>query len=193
MNVALSGLRSDPAVLTEMLELRVRELEERVLALPKPADSLTLLIHGAHLDRVLAALSIANGAASMGTQVRIFLAFWGPVILRKSSAKARGAWFDRLIAWIMPKSANDLPLSRMHFGGAGTAMMRKRMRDKNHASVAEQLAMAGELGVELYVCEQSLELLGMNMSDLIDYPGLESCGVATFLGHAMDARATILF
>lgn len=184
----------DVSIRAELLEARANELESRVAELERAVgrDRLALLVHGADYDRVIAAMTIANSAAAMGAEVRVFLAFWAPLVLRRPKARPSG-WFARLLAWLLPGSAEALPLSRMHLGGAGAAVMRRRMRRLGHADMGEQLAMAAELGVEILVCEQSLELLGMTMADLIDYPGLSSCGAATFVGHAMDAKASMFF
>ena len=52
--------------------------------------------------------------------------------------------------------------------------------------------MARESGVKISVCDTTMSLMGMNLADLIDYPGLEVCGVATFLGRA-EKSATTMF
>lgn len=194
MNVAPITPFIDTSIRTELLEARASDLESRVAELERAAarDRLALLIHGADFDRVVAALTIANGAASMGAEVKIFMAFWAPVVLRRPRARADG-WFARLLSWVLPPGADALPLSRLHMGGVGAALMKRRMRELRHPGLREQLAMAAELGVEIHLCEQSLELLGMTMADVIDYPGLSSCGVATFVGEAMDAKATMFF
>jgi len=50
------------------------------------------------------------------------------------------------------------------------------------------LALAAELGVKIYVCEMSMDLMGFKMDEMIDYPGLQSVGVATFLQEALDSK-----
>ena len=51
--------------------------------------------------------------------------------------------------------------------------------------------LAGELGVGLRVCEMSMRLLGLQREELIDYPGLSCCGVATFLETATRSRLSM--
>ena len=46
-------------------------------------------------------------------------------------------------------------------------------------------------GVEIFVCEMSMNLMGMKQEELIDYPGLKLAGVATFLGQAGTSKSTL--
>jgi len=48
--------------------------------------------------------------------------------------------------------------------------------------------MAGELGVKIYVCEMSMDLMGFKPEEIIDYPGLTYCGVAKFLEEAINSK-----
>jgi len=48
--------------------------------------------------------------------------------------------------------------------------------------------MAGELGVKIYVCEMSMGLMGFKREEMIDYPGIEFCGVAKFLEEAANSK-----
>jgi peroxiredoxin family protein len=40
---------------------------------------------------------------------------------------------------------------------------------------------AGELGVKIYVCTMSMDLMGIKREELIDYPNMEFVGVGTFV------------
>jgi len=64
----------------------------------------------------------------------------------------------------------------MNMGGMGTAMMKSLMKKKNVASVEEMLAVAGELGVQIYVCEMSMDLMGFKREEMIEYPNMDFCG-----------------
>jgi peroxiredoxin family protein len=57
------------------------------------------------------------------------------------------------------------------------------------SSPEELFALAQELGVRMVVCDMSRELLGVRDEELID--GLETGGVATFLGDAARAKVTL--
>jgi peroxiredoxin family protein len=76
----------------------------------------------------------------------------------------------------------------MNMGGMGTAMMKSLMKKKNVASVEEMLAVAGELGVQIYVCEMSMDLMGFKREEMIEYPNMDFCGVAKFLEEAKSSK-----
>jgi peroxiredoxin family protein len=165
---------------------------------PRGADAegtagLALMVCSGELDRILAALVLATGAATMGQEVHVFCAFWASSMLRRADTRqtASKTWMDRLLGWLTPAGHGALGLSQLHFGGVGTAMMRARMRSKGMADCGELLAMAGQLGVKISVCGMTTDLLGLTLDDLVDYPGLEVCGVATFLAAAEKARTTL--
>lgn len=40
---------------------------------------------------------------------------------------------------------------------------------------------AGELGVEITVCEMSMRLMGIQKDELIDYPNMRFAGATTFV------------
>jgi peroxiredoxin family protein len=53
------------------------------------------------------------------------------------------------------------------------------------------ISLAGELGVKMYVCEMSMDLMGFKREEMIDYPDLTFCGVAKFLEEAKDSRVQL--
>jgi peroxiredoxin family protein len=154
-----------------------------------------MVVFSGDLDKILAALTIATGAGVIGTEVCMFFTFWATPFLRrgtwKGAAAGRRSAMDRMLGRMLPPGEKGLRLSRMHMGGLGKAMIKKRMRDKNIAGCDELLKMAEESGVRIKVCDMSMDLMGIRMEDLIEYPGLEQCGVATFMEHALDSCATL--
>jgi peroxiredoxin family protein len=56
------------------------------------------------------------------------------------------------------------------------------------ASLDQMIEMAGELGVQIYVCEMSMDLMGFKREEMIDYPNISFCGVAKFLEEAMNSK-----
>ena len=99
--------------------------------------------------------------------------------------------FSKMFGAMLPKGASKLKLSSMNMGGAGTAMMKSLMAKKNVASLDEMINLAGELGVKIYVCEMSMDLMGFEPEEIIDYPGLTYCGVAKFLEEAIDSKVQL--
>lgn len=58
-------------------------------------------------------------------------------------------------------------------------------------SVAEMLEKTLQMGIEIYVCEASKQMLGWEKVDLI--PGVKIVGAATLNDLALDASATMWF
>ena len=65
-----------------------------------------------------------------------------------------------MFGWMLPKGARQATLSKMNMGGMGTAMLKDLMKKKNVASLPQMIDMAGQLGVRVYVCEMSMDLMG---------------------------------
>jgi peroxiredoxin family protein len=89
-----------------------------------------------------------------------------------------------------PGSAQKAKLSRYQFAGAGPAMFKKLAGDRQVARPEELIATAQELGVRLIPCQMTMDLLGLNPSDLLD--GLEEpIGAATALAEMRDAAVSL--
>lgn len=160
------------------------QLEER----PGAKKKLSMIVFSGDLDKQIAALVIATGAAAMGMEVILFYTFWGTSALRDPKKRVRGKdLVSRMFGFMLPKGWNRLKLSQMEMAGAGSAMIKGLMKKKNVASLDELYAAAGAMGVKIFVCEMSMDLMGIRREELVDYPGLESVGVATFLSHAGES------
>ena len=172
------------------LEARFEAQCERVLG-GGQEEKLSLIVFSGSLDRLIAALVLATGAAAMGMQVSMFFTFWGTAALRRASGRVKKTLLERLFGWMLPKGVTRLPLSQMNMAGGGPAMIRYVMKKNGVASVEEMIELCKELGVELHVCSMSMELLGMKPEELIDYPGRSFCGVAKFLETAAPGKITM--
>lgn len=95
-----------------------------------------------------------------------------------------GAMFGTML----PKGTGQVKLSKMNMAGLGTSMMKSLMKKKNVASLEQMIDMAGELGVKIYVCEMSMDLMGFKREEMISYPEMTYCGVAKFLEEAMKSK-----
>ena len=85
---------------------------------------------------------------------------------------------------MLPRGTGKVKLSTVNMAGMGTAMMKFLMKKKHVASLEEMLEVAGELGVKIYICQMTMDLMGFKREEMIDYPKLFVCGVATFLEEA---------
>ncbi len=151
----------------------------------------TMIVFSGELDRVLAALVIANGAAAMGDEVTMFFTFWGLNALRQpKKQKTKGKTvLQQMFGHMMPRGPGRLTLSHMNFGGVGPQLMRQVMRQQNVSSIEELMATAQEQGVKMIACTMSMDVMGLKREELID--GLEFAGVATYLGAADDANVNL--
>jgi peroxiredoxin family protein len=157
----------------------------------KKGGSLCLVVFSGSLDRLLAAMNIATGAAAMGSEVTVFFTFWGTAALRKGAFRGARPFIERMFGWMLPSGAGGLKLSTMNWGGLGTGMIKRRMKKKNVSDLAALFGMARELGVRFIVCEMSMDLMGMKFDDLIDYPAMDRAGVGAFMGRAMESDVTL--
>jgi len=131
---------------------------------------------------LMAALIIATGASAMFEKVHVFFTFWAIPALRDPHKKVPSKdVMSAMFGMMLPKGEPNLSLSQMHMMGMGTRMLKGLMRKKNVLSLKELMDRAAENGVTVSICEMSMDLLGIRAEDLIEYPGIQCCGVATFL------------
>lgn len=171
------------------IQAELAELKQKVDAMqPGPEPKLSMIVFSGDMDKLIAAMIIATGARAMGIQVVLFFTFWGTAALRDPQAHVGGKDFmSKMFGWMLPKGRNKLKLSQMHMAGMGTAMLKQLMRKKNAPSLDQLFEMAAALSVQIKVCEMSMDLMGFKREEIIEYPNIEYCGVATFLGEARES------
>lgn len=149
----------------------------------------TLVVFSGDLDKVIASLIIANGAAAMGQPVTVFFTFWGLNVLRRpEKVHVKKDIIGKMFGAMMPRGTTKMGLSRMNMGGLGAKMIRWVMK-KNGIESAEQLLQdAVDHGVRLVACQMSMDIMGIKKEELID--GVELGGVATMLGSAEKSDLT---
>jgi peroxiredoxin family protein len=165
------------------------DLKKKVEDLGPPReDKLSIVVFSGDLDKVLAAMIIAVGAAAMDMKVVLFFTFWGTAALRKPEAHvADKTLISKMFGWMLPTGHDKLKLSKMNMGGLGTAMMKRLMKTKGAPDLGQLFEQAAELGVKICVCEMSMDLMGFKREEIIEYPGVEYVGVASFLAHAANS------
>jgi peroxiredoxin family protein len=178
----------------ENLEVRFDELKAQVDALSEQTveNKLSMVVFSGDLDKALAAFVIATGAVAMGMDVVMFFTFWGTPVLRDKKKKVGGKdVMGKMFGAMLPSGSGDVRLSNMNMGGMGTAMMKSLMKKKNVASLEEMIGLAEELGVRIYVCEMSMDLMGFKREEFIDYKDMGFAGVATFLREAQNSKVQL--
>ena len=172
-------------------EAQLEEVKTQLGALQKqtPENKISMVVFSGDLDKVLASFVIATGSVAMGLDVVMFFTFWGTPVLRDSKKSVGGKdVMGKMFGTMLPKGTGAVKLSKMNMGGMGTTMMKSLMKKKNVASLEEMLAMAEELGVRIYICEMSMDLMGFKREEMIEYKDLEFCGVAKFLEEAQNSK-----
>ena len=175
----------------EDVQGKFEEFQAQIDALNKktPDNKLSMIVFSGDLDKVLAAFVIATGAVAMGMDVVMFFTFWGTPVLRDKNKSVGGKDFmGKMFGAMLPKGTGAVKLSNMNMGGMGTAMMKSLMQKKNVASLEQMLEMAEELGVRIYICEMSMDLMGFKREEMIDYKHMGFAGVATFLEEAQNSK-----
>lgn len=178
----------------DQVEQQIVELRQQVEALNQKSVSnkLSMVVFSGDLDKLLASFIIGTGAAAMGMEVVMFFTFWATPALRDPKKSVGGKdLMGNMFGAMLPKGAGAVKLSSMNMGGMGTAMMKSLMKKKNVASLDQLIELAAELEIKLYVCEMSMDLMGFKREEMIDYPGIEYCGVAKFLEEAMDSKVQL--
>jgi len=173
-------------------EKELLELKAKVNEMPGQENKLSMIVFSGELDKHIAAMIIATGAAAMGMKVVMFYTFWGTAALREPEKKVSGKDFmSKMFGFMLPKGRNKTVLSKMHMGGIGTAMLKDLMNKKNVASLDQLYEMAAMMEVEINVCEMSMDLMGFKREEMIEYPNLSFCGVATFLANAKESAVQL--
>ncbi|MCY1713599.1 DsrE/DsrF/DrsH-like family protein [Caproiciproducens galactitolivorans] len=150
----------------------------------------SMIVFSGDLDKAIAALIIANGAASMGRKVTMFFTFWGLNILRKNErVSVKKNFIEKMFGRMMPRGSEKLGLSRMNMLGMGPKMIRSVMKSKNVTSLEDLLRSAIDSGVRIVACQMSMDIMGIKPEELID--GVEIAGVATFLGSAEQSDTNL--
>ena len=173
------------------LEDQVKLLEKQLKSLQgkQPKDQLSIIVFSGDLDKVLASMIIATGARAMDMEVKMFFTFWGTTMLRDKNKSPKGKdLMSKMFGFMLPKGSSKLKLSKLNMCGMGTEMLKGLMKKKNVASLEEMISTAAELGVEICICQMSMDLMGFKKEEMIDYPNLKYVGVGTYLADADESK-----
>lgn len=173
----------------EQLQKDLEKLQKKVNKMEKNRkDQFALAMVSGDMDKILAGMIISLAAAAMDTKVKIFFSFWALAALRDSKKKPKGKDFiSKMFGVMLPKNKNSLPLSNMNMMGMGPQMIKMIMKKKNVMSLDEMFDQAGKLGIEITICEMSMELMGFKKEEFMDYPHLSYAGAATFVADAGES------
>jgi peroxiredoxin family protein len=182
-------MESMDAITLEKLQAELDALKAKVNRLESSRkDQLSIAIVSGDMDRILAAMIISLAAAAMDTLVKLFFSFWALSALRDPRKKAEGKdLISKMFGMMLPKGRNKLKLSKLNMGGMGPMMIKSLMRKQNVMSLDAMFEEAAALGIEITVCEMSMNLMGFKREEMIDYPHLRFAGATTFVADAGES------
>jgi len=154
-----------------------------------PTDGVTLIVCSGDMDKVMAALNIAIGAAASGKEANMFFTFWGLKAIQKGNLTGN-SFFGKMMGIMNRGGIDRIGPSRFNFWGIGRWMFNQMMKMHKITPIAELRQTAIDLGVKLLPCQMSMEVMEIKKEDLID-EAQPSCGVATMLEMAYRSKATL--
>ncbi|MFC1913887.1 DsrE/DsrF/DrsH-like family protein [Chloroflexota bacterium] len=154
-------------------------------------EKLTIVVFSGDLDHALAAFILATTGASMGMEVSMFFTFWGLNILKRNEGgiKSKGI-MRKMLNWMNRGGTKRLKMSRFNMFGLGTWMMKRLMKEINHPSLDELIAMAQEMGVKMIPCTTTCGLMGIG-EDTFRAEAASLAGAAFFLNEARNSKVTL--
>lgn len=166
----------------ETLKANIEEMQET------RKDQLSIAVISGDMDKIMATMIVALAASAMDSQVKLFFSFWAIGALRDPEKSAQGKNFiSKMFGMMLPKGRNKTRLSKFNMFGMGPAMMKGLMKQQNVYSLDEMFKQAGELGIEITVCEMTMNLMGFKKEEMIDYPHLSYAGATTFIVDAGES------
>lgn len=211
-NIEVVSVTRDKGVITAQLAMPGEGKQSAAAAASATAtvsgpasNDVTIVLFSGEMDKVLAALVIANGAVAMGGRATIFTTFWGlsalkndgslPAVNPAAPAAEVGSFsppsiLQKMMGMMLPSGSGSLPLSNMNFGGLGPVMMQKVMKDRHLPSVQSLFKEAVESKkIRFVACSMSMDALGVAPSELL--PGVEIGGVAEMLASSSTSKSTL--
>ncbi len=152
------------------------------------ADRVAIIASKGTLDMAYPPLILASTAAAMDMEVAIFFTFYGLDIVNKKK-------YGNLK--VAPVGNPSMPVPVPNIVGMlpgmtamATKMMKGMMKKAGQPTIPEMVSMCADIGVKLWPCELTLQVMSIKPEDLI--PEVDrTCGAATFLEYAAEANISL--
>jgi peroxiredoxin family protein len=149
----------------------------------------SMVVMSGDFDKLFASFIIATGAAATGNDVTMFFTFWGLRAVKKKMPTGK-TLFGRMVGMMYGGDINRATPSKFSFGGIGRWMFKKMMKNRGVASLPDLRQTAIDLGVHLYACQMSMDVMEIPKEALID--DLEACvGAGFFIEQAANSDFTL--
>ena len=157
---------------------------EITLAAPRK-KKMTLVVMSGDFDKLFGAFIIATGGAAMGMEVTMFFTFWGLRALRNTNPTGK-TLFGKMLGMMYGGDITKSNPSKFSFGGLGRWMFNKMMAANNVAKLVELRDLAIMLGVGLYPCQMSMDVMEFPAESFIE--GVKpAVGVGFMLAEAEES------
>ena len=150
----------------------------------------SMVVFSGDMDKLFAAFIIATGAAAAGFEVTMFFTMWGLKALQKKGVSTGKGFLGRMMGWINGGDITKTNPSRYGFLGMGRWMFKKMMKAKNAASPFELRQLAIELGVKMYPCQMTMDIMEYERKNFIPEAN-DSVGVGFFIEQASQSAFTM--
>jgi peroxiredoxin family protein len=150
---------------------------------------LSMVVLSGDMDKIMAAFIIATGAASSMMDVTMFFTFWGLRAIKKPVNTGK-SFLGKMIGFMYGGDISKAGPSKFNFFGIGRWMFKKMMASKGVLSLVEFRNLAIELGVKLYPCSMTMDVLEITVNDFIDAAQPE-VGVGFFISEALESQITL--
>jgi peroxiredoxin family protein len=193
------GSRIDQLInerLDALLPQKLAEIEQA------RTPSMTIIATKGTLDWAYPPFILSTTAAALGWSVSVFFTFYGLQLLRKDLTHLKvsplgnpgmpmkmpfgPSWFQS-INWNIPNAVQALVPG---FEALATTLMKRTIRNKGVATIADLRALAIEAGVNLVGCQMTVDLFGFARDDFIPEVR-EYVGAASFLPMAKEADVSL--
>jgi peroxiredoxin family protein len=165
----------------------VGQMMAQVAALPA-ADrkkKMTIVVMSGDFDKLFGAFIIGTGGAAMGMEVTMFFTFWGLRAIR-SNTRTGDTVFGKMLGAMYGGDITKSDPSKFSFGGMGRWMFNKMMANNNVAKLVDLRDLAVMLGIGLYPCQMSMDVMEMPQESFID--GVKpAVGVGFMLAEAEES------
>ncbi len=124
-----------------------------------------------NLDMAYPALIMANGAVTEGVETHIFFTFWGMDMINKGTQNDLQFTMLGNTAMHMPSSTKHIPQGLGGLPGMtgyATKMLKEQIGGLGVPEIPEFLQMLHEMGVQLWACKMSVDMMGLDKDDLME-------------------------
>jgi peroxiredoxin family protein len=150
-------------------------------------NKMTMVVFSGDMDKVMAGLIIATGAAASGMEVAMFYTFWGLKAIQTGKTKPGKGWMGKMLGMMNRGGLDNLGPSRFNMGGMGRWMFKKMMNEKGVTTLPELYEAAVDMGVKMTPCQMSMDVMEYSPEDF--QPNVTPpAGVASMLEDAGESK-----